>query len=195
MSMKRIYHHIVIGLLFILAGLLLATPMFSDWRANKAAASFGPPSTQIRVSQTKGDKPLVQGKPVHLLVPSLNISLPVIDGYYYSDAKVWTLSLDKAQYATMTAYANNREGNTFIYGHNKAEVFNKLPNIKPGDTAIVYTDNKHKFLYELKEIKAVKPDDTSVFDYQGPPVLTLQTCTGVWYQNRSLYMFSLVKVT
>ncbi len=192
--MKNIRQHISIGILFIAAGLLLGSgPLLQYWRTKHADGAFGRPL--VSSSQPiKTNLPLIQGKPTHLIIPSLNINVVVTDGYYYPKTQTWTLNSDKAQYAVMTPYANNREGNTFIYGHALSNIFGSLPNIKPGSEVLVFTDNKHKFLYKLTGSRVTNPSDTALFDYQGPPILTLQTCTGLWYQNRYLFVFSLEKV-
>ncbi len=192
--MKRIGQHISIGILFIAAGLLLGSgPLLQYWRTKHASGAFGQPLVSShRVIKT--NQPLVQGKPIRVLIPSLNIDVAITDGYYYPQSRSWTLTNDKAQYATMTPYANNREGNTFIYGHSLANIFQRLPQIKPGSEVLVYTANKHKFLYKLSGSRVTNPSDTGLFDYQGPPILTLQTCTGLWYQNRYLFVFDLEKV-
>ena len=95
----------------------------------------------------------------------------------------------------MTPYANNREGNTFIYGHSLPAVFKKLTKLKPGAEAFVYTNNNHVFKYILTSTYVTNPSDNSLFKYQGPPILTLQTCTGLWYQNRTMFGFSFKEVT
>jgi hypothetical protein len=35
------------------------------------------------------------------------------------------------------------------------------------------------------------PTDATLFEYKGKPILTIQTCSGVWYQNRQLFTFDL----
>ncbi len=66
---------------------------------------------------------------------------------------------------------------TFIYGHNRWAVFYKLLKVQPGDEAIVSTANGHTFTYKMTGQKVTQPTDTSLFHYQGPPILTLQTCS------------------
>ena len=133
------------------------------------------------------------GHPKQISIPSLNIELPVIDGFYNSANRQWTLTLNKAQFATVTPEPNNISGNTFIYGHYRREVFAYLHNIKPGSKAIITTDNGYKFIYKFEQTYATSPDDTSVFDYDGAPILTVQTCSGTWFQNRQMYLFEFVK--
>lgn len=135
----------------------------------------------------------VSGKPNRIVISSVGIDVAVVDGFYNKRNQTWNLSETVAQYATITPLANTEAGNTFIYGHNRPAVFNRLLNVQPGATAIVYTDNGHEFVYKLQSSRVTKPTDDSLFRYQGPPILTVQTCSGMWFQNRSLYTFELLE--
>ena len=137
----------------------------------------------------------ISGVPKKLIIPELNINLPIIPGYYNQKTQTWTLTVNMVQFATITPEPNNVEGNTFLYGHARAAVFANLHNISPDSEAIVETTNNHSFYYKLTSIKTVTPYNDSVFEYSGPPILTIQTCTGLFWQNRQFFTFSLVKVT
>lgn len=140
-------------------------------------------------------KELKQGKPISISLPSIAADLTVKDGVYNATSKTWSLSNDAAHYALMTPLANNMSGNTFIYGHNRKEVFAKLSTIRVGDRAYIKTDNGYTFVYRFRVAVETNPYDDSLFKYQGPPILTLQTCSGIWYQNRQLFTFDLVEVS
>ncbi|HJQ08414.1 MAG TPA: sortase [Candidatus Saccharimonadales bacterium] len=139
-------------------------------------------------------KPVIIGKPVRVKVPDAGINIQVMDGVYNEKNHTWSLSNDKAHYALMTPRANNIEGNTFIYGHNRRSVFAPLLKIQPGAEAIVETDNGKTFHYVLRSATDVDPSDVSIFTYKGAPILTLQTCSGTWYEDRRLFIFDFVKV-
>jgi len=137
----------------------------------------------------------VSGNPTRISVPSLNINLAVTPGYYDPETQQWTLTTNKVQFAAMTAQPNNLSGNTFMYGHARTNIFGALPKIKAGAQAVVTTSNGHTFYYTLSSTRVVDPADSdSVFNYQGKPILTLQTCVGLLYQNRELLTFSLDRV-
>lgn len=139
---------------------------------------------------------LVSGKPVRIVIAASNIDLPIDEGYYSPEDGSWTLSSDHAQYAMMTTLANNASGNTFIYGHGTDQVFAKLATSPPaaGSQAIIYTDNGHILSYTFDASRDLAPDDTSVFDYEGPSILTIQTCSGAVSEWRTMYQFSFNKV-
>ena len=89
----------------------------------------------------------------------------------------------------VTILPNNHDGNTFIYGHNNKYVFGRIKSLQPGQKAIVYTANNYMFTYSYLSNVVVEPGDTSVFDYTGPPILTIQTCSGNWNEKRQMYTF------
>lgn len=134
----------------------------------------------------------LSGRPNRIIIRNLNIDIEVVDGRYNPHSQTWNLSEIQAQYATITPPANTEGGNTFIYGHNRPVVFKRLLEAQPGEIATVYTDNGHVFTYKLRSSRVTKPTDDSLFYYKGKPILTLQTCSGAWFQNRSLYTFDLI---
>jgi LPXTG-site transpeptidase (sortase) family protein len=181
------------GAAFMVSGLmLLAIFWLGVWRQQTSAVQ---PTTQaLQNNSVKDDTTaLVSGIPTRLQIPGESIDLKVIPGYYYPKTQSWTLSTDSAQWGVMTAQANNKQGDTFIYAHAREGLFATLPKVKLGEEAVVKTSNGHKFTYVFRQSQVTTPQDTSLFTYQGKPVLVLQTCTGVWSQNRQLFIFELVK--
>lgn len=160
--------------------------------AVEAAGAF---STDLKGVVSQPDRPLVSGKPVRIVIKRLKIDLQIVDGYYNTTDQSWTLTSDKAQFATNTPISNNKSGNTFIYGHNNNAVFSKLIELRSGDTVKVYTDNNFVFTYTYRSSVETSPTDDSLFKYEGPAILTLQTCSGLWYQNRQLFTFDFVRVS
>lgn len=138
-------------------------------------------------------KGLITGFPARIDLPSVSISLPVQAGHYDATAQTWTLSNDSAYFATVTLPPNNEGGNTFIYAHDIPSAFKRLNDIKQGEKAVITTENKHRFVYEFVAQRDTDPGDTSLFDYRGEPVLTLQTCSGFFSQNRRLFVFKLIE--
>jgi LPXTG-site transpeptidase (sortase) family protein len=179
------------GLALVLIGLVVgAINILGIWHSQRSAARLQPLAKVLNNHKpAENDQPIVSGTPTHISVPSVGIDINVIPGYYYSKTKSWTLSNNNAQYGVITPKANNKSGDTFIYGHALMNVFGRLPAVKPGDKAIITTDNGHTFTYQFQVSSITSPGDTSLFSYKGRPVLILQTCTGVWYQNRQLFVF------
>lgn len=140
--------------------------------------------------------PLISGKPIRIVIPASGVDLPVDEGHYSPVDDSWTLSGLRAQYAMISVPANNRNGATFIYGHNNNSVFGALRHVTPvpGALAQVYTENGHIFEYAFETSASVTPADTSALQYQGPPILTILTCTGAVNEWRTLYKFNFVRV-
>lgn len=138
---------------------------------------------------------IISGKPTHISIPSVGIDLHVLPGEYNKATGEWTLSGYNAHFATMTMPANNYQGNTFIYGHNNKYVFGHLKGIKPGQEIEVTTDNGNKFYYSYVSSETVDPSDVGLFQYKGAPRLTVQTCTGTWYEKRQLFFFKFERVS
>jgi len=150
--------------------------------------------------QVHNEKPVVRapvaisGKPIRITIPSSNIDLHIDDGGYDKTTKTWTLSETHAQFATISTVANNQKGTTFIYGHGTDAVFGKIGTNHPpvGTSAYLYADNGHVFAYKLRVIEDKNPTDTEIFHQisSGPPRLIVQTCTGMFSEWRTMFIFS-----
>jgi LPXTG-site transpeptidase (sortase) family protein len=177
----------------VLAYALYPTQLFST-----------PVHAQANIPITTPRKPVkprfvvVSGKPVRITIPDYAIDLAVDEGLYNSADGSWSLSDIRAQFASFTAPANNHSGNTFIYGHATDIVFGRLAAATPpvGTIAKIYTNNNHTFTYQFTDARTLAPNDTSIFDdvAKAPATLTIQTCTGVFSEWRTMYHFSFVKV-
>jgi LPXTG-site transpeptidase (sortase) family protein len=186
---------IIGGLVFVAIGLAVAGySLINTMRSQETATAAVPLSEALQSPTVPEDKPSVSGTPSHITIPSVNINLKVIPGNYYPANNSWTLTRDNAQWGTITQPANDKAGMTFIYAHYRKGVFLTLPKIKVGETAVVKTEQGNIFTYRFKYSTVTKPSDTSIFTYQGQPILVLQTCTGAWYQDRQLFFFDLEKV-
>lgn len=192
--MKYLSRIHLVAITLILAGVLILAAG-SIIRYNNASLQTAPVITSENRQGATLPAAAVHGKPVELKITALNIQNGVIEGVFDNRTRQWTLTTDKAQFALMTAEPNDTSGLTFIYGHNRKEVFNRLPSIKPGTLATVQTNNGYLFTYRFTGSQVVSPADISVFTYDGPPKLVLQTCTGLFYQNRQLFTFEYVGVS
>lgn len=183
----------LVGGAFIITALILGAQTISwpvEVQASQATVNLAPASS----ATTQQNQPKIGGTPVRIIVPSRNIDLTVILGSYDPSTGNWTLSNNKAQFATNSSVANNKAGNTFIYGHDIPQVFKRLEGLQPGDLAQIYTDNGYVFTYKYRTAIDVDPSNTGIFTYSGPSILTLQTCSGIWSQNRHLMTFDFVEV-
>jgi len=196
----RIY--LIIGFLFILAGLLLSSPYLITCHENASDCSFlnttatraaSMQSVSIAAINTQNDGPAA-GMPVHISIPNVDIASTIAPGKYDAAKDEWTIGTDSAYFATMTSKPNTRQGSTFIYGHNLPTIFQNLSNLEAGDRATITVGDGQQFFYEYTSMYETTPDDISMFSYEGSPILTLQTCTGQGDRYRSQFTFKLVNV-
>lgn len=184
----------VLYVLTLLFALYLLNPYVFTARSKKVEAWSYIPSQQPVVSEAPISQPMVSGKPTRLIIPAIAKDLPVLEGAYNPKSQTWTLGAKTAHFALPSMFANNIRGKTLIYGHYNPDVFYRLKNLQPGAIAEVQTDNGHTFTYSLEYSEELKPDDVSVFQYQGAPTLALQTCSGSFYEFRQIFHFRLQKV-
>jgi LPXTG-site transpeptidase (sortase) family protein len=190
--MMKARFNITIGILFILAGALLGSGYIIQFIKNSNYAHSTPQFVTIKQTAPIPAAAL----PTHVSVPSTGMSVGVDPGYYDASTQTWTLSDTKAYFATVTTPPNSIEGNTYIYGHNRASVFSALNKATIGADAVVTTAANKTFTYQLVSIKDAQPNDLSLLlNYQGKPILTLQTCAGLWDQYRRLFVFNFVSET
>jgi LPXTG-site transpeptidase (sortase) family protein len=186
--------NITIGILFLLAGGLLGSGYIVNYiRELNTHVNAAPQMvTQQPVEQTPQSTQST-AYPTKVSIPSINLSVAVDPGYYDAASQTWTLSDTAAFFATISTPPNSVSGDTYIYGHNRGNVFNPLNSAAIGTTATVTTTDNKTFTYKLSEVHDVKPDDSSwLLDYKGKPILTLQTCAGFWDQYRRLFVFDFV---
>ncbi len=184
----------VLSLLLILGGSLSLTLAMRSRESNLVVTPPASVTTQKATVPVTTKNDYITGNPVRIAIASLNIDLPVIPGYYNATAQTWTLTTDKVQFATITPTPNNQQGNTFLYGHYRKNVFSSLHLLQADATAVITTENGHAFTYQLTAVHVVSPSDSaSIFNYQGAPILTIQTCTGLFFENRQLFIFNLIR--
>jgi LPXTG-site transpeptidase (sortase) family protein len=148
----------------------------------------------VELSLADHSKQILSGKPTRIVIPDVGIDLPIDEGRYNQIDGTWSLSGYHAQFAMISPMANDTDGNTFIYGHNNRYVFGPIKQIVPGSAAKIYTDGGRVFSYLYQSTYAVTPDNTAVLGYQGPSILTVQTCSGAWNEQRQMYVFKFDKV-
>ncbi len=187
------FNLVVASLILFGASMTFGRTIFQTKHADSAALEAFTTTVEAEKSVTASPV-LIEGKPVHLEIDSIDLDVAVVDGAYDQKTKAWTLSKDSAHYAVMTPLANNQAGNTFIYGHNRKEVFARLAQVKKGDVLSLTTETGFIFRYEFVSSLETDPYDDSLFQYEGSPILTVQTCSGLWFQNRQLFTFKFLDV-
>lgn len=122
-----------------------------------------------------------------LVIPKLNIHVPVIWNSS-GDEAIMLANLQKgvAHYG-FTATPNEQNGNVFITGHSSfywwdkgkyKTVFATISELVPGDQLFIQFQDKI-FVYEMTDKVTVSPSDVSVTDPTSTPTLSLMTCVPV----------------
>ncbi len=140
----------------------------------------------------------VSGNPTRIIIPDRTIDLPIDNGTYNTYTKKWTVNPLHANFAVTSVAPNNRSGTTFVYGHGTDQVFGKIGDSPPpiGSTAEIHTDNGHVFHYELALVQNLKPSDTWIIKNTagGRPRLIVQTCTGIFSEWRTMFVYQFKEV-
>lgn len=183
----------LIAVMLVAVGVCLISSAYAD---QKVLFVEEVTSSEVVASvQNLEGKDRISGIPVKLELPSIGKIFEIKEGEYDDNTRTWTLSKDSVYFANLSAPANNVSGTTLIYGHNRKNLFGVLFKLQAGDKAIVSTDNGHVFHYTLSEVADVSPDDTKLaIDKDGNPRLVLQTCIGLFWEKRQLFIFNLENV-
>lgn len=138
---------------------------------------------------------IISGQPASLVLPRIGLAHDIIPGTYDYDTKQWTLTDDKAQYATMTPELNTKTGQTLIYGHNTVVMFEPLKNVQAGDELRITATNGRVFVYTYTHDAVVAPTDTTVLtETSAEPRVVLMTCEGWLSETRRLLYFTYKEV-
>jgi len=190
--------NIIIGILFILVGGLIGSDYIINYVRELHTHASSAPQIVLPAVSDKAQQQSTRdiALPTNVAIPSLDISVSVDPGYYDTTTQTWTLSDTKAFFATISTPPNSTGGNTYIYGHNRGNIFNPVNTAELGTAAVITTSDKKSFTYTLSAVHDVSPEDSSwLVHYKGKPILTLQTCAGFWDQYRRLFIFDFVSET
>jgi hypothetical protein len=148
----------------------------------------GPGTPRPTSSPTPNPVPAGNAVPTRVVIPSLDIDLPVVPSNLEVRGNTGNYPLcDVAMY--MVGFANpGRPGTTYIYGHAQAGMFAPLLHASKyndgasmiGALVEVYTDDNKLHLYEIKLVKRHATDLTITRIPAGTHQLVLQTSEG-WH--------------
>lgn len=117
-----------------------------------------------------------------LVVPRIGVDSRVVEVGFKFEKGQWEWEVAAHAVGHHKGSPNPGEvGNMVMSGHisspvrGEGEVFKRLPEVLPGDEVLVFTDEA-QYLYQVKEIKVVLPDDVGVMAPTPDQTLTLITC-------------------
>jgi sortase A len=119
--------------------------------------------------------------PERLQIPSIGLDSKIIQIGTKTDAQghfLWETAAFAVGYHKGTALPGDA-GNVVLSGHisspREGAIFNKLPQVEPGDGIVVSTADR-QYLYVVSETKVVTPDAVEVLDPTDEAIVTMLTC-------------------
>lgn len=83
-------------------------------------------------------------------------------------------------------------GNSIIYGHNYANIFGRLVEVRPGDKVVVKMLDGTERNFEVRATQEVGPEQTLVLEQTKDSRLTIYTCSGLFDSRRFVVVASRV---
>jgi LPXTG-site transpeptidase (sortase) family protein len=144
------------------------------------ATGFAPAVQTILPAQPESSAYAALGS-LWMEIPALGVQMPIVGVPVNSSGWDLTWLGTNAGYLEGTAYPT-WAGNTGITGHvtlsnGKPGPFANLYTLNWGQQVIVHMDGQ-KYIYEVRSIRRVWPEDISVLSHAEYPTLTLITCQG-----------------
>lgn len=119
--------------------------------------------------------------PVEIIIPSINIDLPIDPGQIKDG--VWQISKSNATFLDTSA-PPGANGNTVIYGHNLQTIFGNLPYLSIGQKIIIKTKSGKLYNYTADQKYFVSPDRVDLVSPTSSEELTIYTCWGIFDSQR-----------
>jgi LPXTG-site transpeptidase (sortase) family protein len=126
-----------------------------------------------------------------LEIPRLGVKMPIVGVPISGDGWDLTWLWDQAGYLDRTAYPTHA-GNSAITAHvylpdGKPGPFVNLHTMQWGDQVIVHAFGQ-RYVYEVRQIRKVLPDDLSILKHEDYPWITLITCQG-YNETKNSYSY------
>ena len=131
-------------------------------------------------------------EPSHIKINHNPIDLPITPAFIVDG--IWETSQEAATHLATSARPGEGS-NIIVYGHNLNRLFGPLTKVKIGDQVEITTIDGHQFLYQVQEIKQVKPSEIELVTPTDYEVLTLYTCVGFLDSQRLVIRAFPVKVS
>jgi LPXTG-site transpeptidase (sortase) family protein len=119
--------------------------------------------------------------PVRLTIPRIDLDAPIVEVglRQEGDLVVWETASHAVGYHQGTG-THGSAGNVVLSGHISSRyhgnVFKRLPEVRPGDVAVVQTRAQQAFVYRVTAAQVVLPSAVEFMDATPDETLTLITC-------------------
>jgi LPXTG-site transpeptidase (sortase) family protein len=168
--MKNFFSNILIALgvfLLIYSALLI----YYRYSPNRLSFAYQNDNINTLDKETSENRPT----PVKVRIPSVDVSLPVIESRLIGD-KLETTD-QGISYLTNSAYPGDT-GNSIFYGHNWTSLLGSLIYVKPGDIVEIEYNDTSRREFEIVSTMEVKPNQTAVLNQTPYSTVTIYTCSG-----------------
>ena len=157
-------------ILFISLGIIFVVGSFGARRSQSETFASEP----VKVEGFSVEEAPLEKLPIKVVIPSLAIDLEVkpaknINGY-------WEVFSDSAAWGEGSGLPGEN-GNQVIYAHARRGLFLPLKDVEMGMKVYIFTKDDW-YLYEVKEVKEVTPNQVEVIAPTEDETLTLYTCSG-----------------
>jgi hypothetical protein len=155
-------------------------------------------STQLAAAQQQitmqTDQP-IQGRPVRLVIPHLDIDVPMVSSRDVVAEKSWSAACDLKNNATIASSpVSNQSGVTLLYGQDLNDALRDTRELKEKNAVQVHALTGHIFTYYFEGEEVVDQTDTQIFaEPKSKPGIKMMICGATAAQNRVM-SFSLQRV-
>ena len=147
---------------------------FEASQISSISADFDDIASTIATSTTNGDDPVLANMKNRLLIPKIDVNMPLIVSNNIDALELGGWIFPKGSHP-------DKQGNTIIIGHQFKyrppinNTFFNLSKVSVGDIFSILWNSK-KYTYKVSETKIVDPDDVSVLQNSDKWQVTLITC-------------------
>lgn len=129
-------------------------------------------------------------QPNRVVIPSMLLNAPIYEGPVYRQYQI----LNQGIWRWPLGSTPDKGGNTVLIGHrftytNPRGIFYFLNKVSIGNEIGVWWNNK-EYLYKVASVNVVPPTDTLIESSSKRPVLTLFTCTPLWFPKNRLVVIA-----
>ncbi|OGD56845.1 hypothetical protein A2V71_01050 [Candidatus Berkelbacteria bacterium RBG_13_40_8] len=165
------FKYVILGLLILI---IIGTFGISQNKEDSTRASTPTTTTETKPQYTI----------FHLVIPKLDMSVPIIPDVDGNDKEEYFKSLESGVAHYKGTSKPGDGSNIFIFGHSSfywwspgdyKEIFKTLSDLEEGDEIIVWREGK-EYKYKVTETKLVSPTDVSVLKPTKTEQVTLMTC-------------------
>jgi LPXTG-site transpeptidase (sortase) family protein len=183
MKLRKVNDALLVAIISVNAFVIIVpfAPQLEFWWQSRSAPTL-PVSSQIAESSAPDHRPTFP-KDNRLLVASIHLDEPIIEGSNEH-------ALMSGPWRRPLSSTPDKGGNTVIAGHrftynNPRGSFYFLDKVRVGDELDVVWQSK-AYIYKVKTVNIVSPDDRTVEAPTATPRLTLYTCTPLWWPKDRL---------